>query len=349
MGYGFEAKSALGGSVAFPMLLECDLRGQVLWMSDRTRSILGGVDNLVKTIECEARGGGPGRRDPARPLRFTCILAAGERVFISAEREAEATVPEQTWSLLHLNGSMMRHCFDLQTAERNLFIILRGRCPGGARRVAVRQIELERQRLGRELHGGVGQMLAAIRLQLEVVVSQVPDPPAPVGRAFDRISTLASDALEQVRAISHRLHPPEWQRLTLESALRQLWDISGIPEKYQASLLIRPLPQEPDLEIKVLMYRAAQEALSNLTRHSRATRIQMSLGASAGKLTLTVQDDGVGFDVARLFSAPPSVASGIGLRSIRDQAEVLGGRLAIDSSAAGTRLEVSAPFQVVER
>ena len=60
-----------------------------------------------------------------------------------------------------------------------------------------------------------------------------------------------------------RLHPPEWQRLTLESALQQLWDISGIPEKYQVSLHIQPLPREPELEVKVLMYRAAQEALSN--------------------------------------------------------------------------------------
>ena len=75
----------------------------------------------------------------------------------------------------------------------------------------------------------------------------------------------------------------------------------------------------------------------------------MSLEASAGEIRLTIQDNGVGFDVNRIFSAPANVAGGIGLRSIRDQAEVLGGRLAIHSGTAGTRVEISAPFPVAER
>jgi len=116
----------------------------------------------------------------------------------------------------------------LQRAERDLSIFARQRRQGNGRG-AVRQIELERQRLGRELHTGLGQMLAAIRLQLEIVAALLPDPPTLVQQALSRISTLANEALEQVRSVSVRLHPPEWQRLTLETALQQLWDISGIP------------------------------------------------------------------------------------------------------------------------
>jgi two-component system NarL family sensor kinase len=92
------------------------------------------------------------------------------------------------------------------------------------------------------------------------------------------------------------------------------------------------------------MYRAAQEALSNLIRHSRATSIDLTLDLVETSLVLTIQDNGVGFDARRQFSAPASVASGIGLRSIREQAAAVGGKLIVESSPAGTKLEVSAPF-----
>jgi two-component system NarL family sensor kinase len=147
-----------------------------------------------------------------------------------------------------------------------------------------------------------------------------------------------------VRSVSARLHPPEWQRLTLADALQQLWDLSGIPERFAASLRIQPLPREPDLEVKVLIYRAAQEALSNLARHARATRVDAALEIRGDSAILTVQDDGVGFDVAGLLRGPASVASGIGLRSIREQAAALGGNLEIQSGPSGTRLVVSVPF-----
>jgi len=245
--------------------------------------------------------------------------------------------------LLHLESSLLRHYLRLQLAERDLSTFARNRRRGTGRG-AVRQIDLERQRLGRELHTGVGQMLAAIRLQLEIVAAIQPDPPPLVQQALSRISTLANDALEQVRSVSGRLYPPEWQRLTLADALQQLWDLSGIPHRFEASLRIQPLPHEPDLEVKVLIYRAAQEALSNIARHAGATRVDAALKTRGDCAILTVQDDGVGFDAAGLLGGPASVASGIGLRSIREQAAALGGRLEIQSGPSGTRLVVSAPF-----
>ena len=208
-------------------------------------------------------------------------------------------------------------------------------------RIAIRQIEMERQRLGRELHTGIGQMLAPIHLQLEVISAELPSPPPNVGHALQSISTLAADSLAQVRDISKRLHPPEWQRLTLESAIRQLWEISGIPQRFQASLAIHPLPFEPSLEAKILIYRGLQEALSNVVRHSRATRVALALEASDGQLVLSVGDNGVGFDALRAFSAPPSLASGIDLRSIRETAQELGGKLEVKSGADGTTLVVT--------
>ena len=89
-------------------------------------------------------------------------------------------------------------------------------------------------------------------------------PAPPVRQALERISKLVHDALDQVRGLSRRLHPPEWQRLPLGAAIRQLWELSGIPESFQANLTIGDIPAEPGLECKTLIYRAAQEAFSNI-------------------------------------------------------------------------------------
>jgi signal transduction histidine kinase len=244
-------------------------------------------------------------------------------------------------SLLSLQHDLLLHYFRLECAERRLARLARRGEAGGR---AAHQVELERQRLGRDLHTGVGQLLTAIRLQVDAVEMQLPDAPAAVRQALQRISTLAHDAQGQAHALSYRLHPPEWQRLTLEEALRQLWELSGIPQSFDASLRIEPLLREPGLELKILAYRAAQEAFSNLAQHARAKRVEASLETRAGQLVLTVRDNGGGFDVARLLSAPASLASGIGLRSIREQAAGLGGKVDIRSGPEGTTLELSAPF-----
>jgi signal transduction histidine kinase len=239
-----------------------------------------------------------------------------------------------------LQAGLLRHYFRLQQAERRLSRMVR-RDPRGT---AIRQVELERQRLGRELHTGVGQILAAIRLQLDAIDAQLPSPPAAVRQGLDRISKLAASALDQVRALSRRMHPPEWQRLTLESAIRQLWELSGIPERFESSLTIEPLPRQPGLEAKTLLYRAAQEAFSNIAQHARASRVQACLEIRGDRLILTVTDNGAGFDAARLDAAAPSLRSGIGLRSIKEQAASLGGVLSIQTGHSGTKLEISAPF-----
>ena len=329
MGSGSKSRAPSAACFALPYFLECDLQGEVLWMSDRTRLDLGNAETLSRTILL------------GDPLCFSHVMRSGGRVLISASPEIRPEPPaSQKFELLTLQGSVLRHYYRLQRAEQRLSRFVRHRKPGGGRQ-AIRQMERERQRLGLELHTGVGQLLAAIRLQLEVIATQLPHPPEPVQQALDRISILAADALAQVRSISKRMHPPEWQRLTLENALMQLWEMSGIPQRYIASLALEPLPRQPEQEVKVLLYRAAQEALSNLARHAQATRVEMTLRSEDGHLALRVMDNGVGFDPAKL-----GVFSGIGLRSIREQADSLGGRLEIESGPAGTIVSIIAPWDI---
>ncbi len=97
----------------------------------------------------------------------------------------------------------------------------------------------------------------------------------------------------------------------------------------------------------VPIYRGLQEALSNLARHSQATRIHVTLEARDQFLVLSILDNGVGFDVAKVFAAQANITSGIGLRAMRETTEELGGQLTVESGAEGTKLVVSvAPFPV---
>ena len=352
MNHGTEQGRDRIGAPGCPVLVECDKKGRIIWMSDAARSRLGDAETLVGTILAPRPGSQPSSSVEclcvAREVTLKNSLVMSLTVCISPENAGQERPAKEGAALGDLERGLLLHYFRLQEAERTLSVrVRRTRRHSGTS--AIRQLELERQRLGRELHTGVGQSLAAIRLQLEIVAGQVPPPPAGVQQAIERIGTLASDALDQVRNVSRRLHPPEWQRLKLEEALTQLWELSGIPQLYQARSSIQALGREPGLEIKVLLYRAAQEALSNLAHHARATRIEMTMEADGGTLRLTIRDNGKGFDVAALFSAPASVASGIGLRSIREQAEGLGGKMEIESGASGTTLSVSAPYEAAER
>ena len=114
---------------------------------------------------------------------------------------------EEVAGLLRVQCRLLRKLGRLQKAERDLFMrVQRSRRRDG--RTAIRQIERERRRLGRELHTGVGQMLAAMRLQLEFISAQLPSPPPVVGQALGRLLTLAQEALQEVRGISKSLASP---------------------------------------------------------------------------------------------------------------------------------------------
>ncbi len=327
------------------LLIECDSTARIRWMSAPARASFGEAGHLVDVMRRLAPSAPSAILTLASAARFSPVFQRGDSIWISAELadRAENTAHQEPLTLLSMQSGLLRNYFRLQVAERQLATRTKGlrRTSGTG---ALLQVERERQRLARELHAGVGQALTAIRLQLEIIAAHQREASAPVAEALSRISRLVADALEHTRSVSRWLHPPEWQRITLPAAIRQLWENSGVPQRFEASLRVDPLPAEPALGTKILFYRAAQEALSNLVRHSRASRVTMSLEARDGRLVLTVEDDGVGFDATGLFSAPAGSVTGIGLRAIREQAEALNGTFTVESGLDGTRLERSAPL-----
>ena len=323
-------------SVSKWLLFECDTRGNILWMSERARLLCGAAANLVDTIalDIDSSANIPG---PVG-VRLSRLWEKGGRVLVGALPPETSAEPQD---LLRIQHRLLGQCERLEVAERRLSRGVRRRLRAGT--APIRQVELERQRLGRELHTGVGQVLAAIRLQLELLAIQLPGPVPGVQEVLDRIAMLSADGLEQVRTIARRVHPPEWRRLPIEEAIRQLWELSGIPQRFQSRLNIQPLPEQPRLDAKIVLYRAAQEAIANIIRHSRASQAAVFLGYDGANVSLRVEDNGLGFDAIDLVAGPVDLARGIGLRTIREQALMLGGVLHVESGSNGTILELSLP------
>jgi signal transduction histidine kinase len=216
-------------------------------------------------------------------------------------------------------------------------------------RAIVRELERERSRIARELHAGAGQPLAGIKLNLEMLDDCAAALPQAGREALARLQTLAEQALEQVRAVSHNLHPPDWQGLTTGDALRFLVKSSGLMARLEVQLDIRPLPEEPSHTVKIAIYRCAQECISNVARHSGATRFCLSLfplspTANDPMVGLRLEDNGRGFPVGPSASGPGIGSTGIGLQAIREHTGALGGTCDISSDSEGVRIRVQLPL-----
>ena len=241
-------------------------------------------------------------------------------------------------ALLDMEEGLRTKLSHLEQTERRLrhFAALSRKVAAHAARI---QLEKERQRLGRELHTGVGQLLAAVKIQVELIDQYLPERSERVEKALERITALAGDALDQVRSVSRELYFPEWQRIPLPQAIEALWERSGVAQRFGGTLKLLPLPCTPDARTKALAYRAAQEGISNVIRHSRATSVTLTLEYSDGKIRVTVEDNGVGSKQG----VESGAGAGMGLRALRDEAEAMGAEMAIESCNPGTKLKVSVP------
>lgn len=193
--------------------------------------------------------------------------------------------------------------------------------------------EGERMRIAQELHDEVGQSLTAVTLQLERLSRIVP--PEVAGELEEARET-ARSSMEEVRSISKRLRPEALDNLGLASALEVLADrmSSQIGMPIARAIEGRLPPVGPEVEIVV--YRVAQEALTNAARHSGASAMHLALAASDGTLALAVRDDGRGIGDA---------APGAGLLGMRERALMVDAELEIAGArGSGTEVRLRVPI-----
>jgi signal transduction histidine kinase len=208
-------------------------------------------------------------------------------------------------------------------------------------RRAVEATDAERLRIARDLHDGVVQDLAAASYSLVGAGKRA----ASAGHQDEAAALeLGADALRRgirsLRTLLVELYPPSLHRTGLPAALRDLLDpLAGRGVKVELEVA-NGVPVSG--ETAELVFRVAQEAVRNVAEHAAATSVDMRLEASNGTVTLTVADDGVGFDLDRLRGSP--VEGHVGLLLLRDLVQTAGGRLEVDSAPGkGTRVRLGAP------
>lgn len=199
----------------------------------------------------------------------------------------------------------------------------------------------ERSRIARELHDSTAQSLTAIVLQLSAAArdATVPD----LAERLSEVKEMAGSALEEVRTLSHRVHPRVLDDLGLVAAVRwlarQARDSAGVDVTVDALGEAETIPA-PAASV---LYRVAQEALTNAVHHAGPTSIAVTVQTDAETATLEVADDGCGFDLAEAEARRP----GMGLFSMRERVSLVDGQLdVISSPGSGTRVVARVPLAV---
>lgn len=198
----------------------------------------------------------------------------------------------------------------------------------------------ERRRIAREIHDGLGQELAAAKMILDGILAKDSSPS--MRQASAEASQLVDRAIQQVRTISHLLHPPLLDEVGLVSALR--WFLEGLSERSGINVALEVDP--PNIgrlksELETAIFRIVQEALTNMFRHSGAHNGSVTLIQKDGSIAVTVRDDGKGIEEQVIQLRPESV--GVGIGGMRQRVTELGGSLRLANANPGTIVEVIIP------
>ena len=204
-------------------------------------------------------------------------------------------------------------------------------------------MDQEPGRNARDIHDALGHSLTALNIQIESALKLWEKDPAKAQHFLGNAKRLGTQSLQEVRTSVAALRQDPLAGKTLESAITHLIkDIQSDPTHQlnitQHIALAKPLPNN----LKILLYRIVQEGLTNIVKHANAQQVNLQLIGSPAIVTLSLEDDGQGFDIAQ-------TKAGFGLQSMRDRAESVSGTFAVTSSTQkpnrGTRMQVSVPIQ----
>ncbi len=190
--------------------------------------------------------------------------------------------------------------------------------------------ETERREISRELHDRAGQGLTALGINLNILRGHISAESAATGRArLDDSLRLVEETVRSIRGVMDDLRPHVLDDYGLLAALHwygeQFFRRTGLPMEVRGEELISRLP----LEVETALFRIAQEALTNVAKHARASTVTVTLDETADVIRLSVADNGIGFDPAAVRR--PRERPGWGLITMQERAEAVGGRLWVDS------------------
>lgn len=202
----------------------------------------------------------------------------------------------------------------------------------------------ERNRLARELHDSVTQMLFSLTLNLEAASGIIETKPAKAATLVTRSQEMATEALAEMRSLIFELRPAALQEKGLAAALANHINLFRRRQSMEVSLTLEG-EERLSPEIEFCLYRVAQEALNNVAKHARAKSVHVVYSVQPEWAILEVEDDGVGF-----MTAADAGSQSFGMIGMRERLEALGGRLEIHSAPGqGTRIEARIPIAIRSR
>jgi len=205
----------------------------------------------------------------------------------------------------------------------------------------------ERRRLARDLHDSLGQILTAVKMNLSYLSRDSVHLDERGHNAVTESRDLIDTCIKEVRTLSHLLHPPMLDEVGLLPAIR--WFVngfsqrSGIDVKLDLPLTMRRFP----IELEIAVFRAVQESLTNVHRHSGSPTATVRLNAQNGEIMLEVSDQGCGIPPQKLAARQEQVMIGIGILGMRERMRQLGGQIEISSANKGTSVYVKLPMKEV--
>jgi signal transduction histidine kinase len=308
------AQSDVGSAICVPLLL----RDRVLGVLNASR-LLGGVLSSSK-------GGAPFRQDDVDLLSILggqiAVAIENARLFEQAHQElAERKRAEEA----------------LQKSELRLRWL--------TQQIVTAQEE-ERHRLSRELHDEAGQALTALTINLDLIQADLPVEADPLRQRIAEAAALTEATMDRIRLLAQDLRPPALDAVGLIPTLEGFCQDFGARTQLHIDYANAELPTLPDA-VNISLYRFLQEALTNVAKHANANQVQVALCYDGATVSLSVEDDGQGFDSdKRATMSDLDQPAGMGLLGMQERLDLLGGWLEIESQPGrGTHLVACVPWK----
>jgi signal transduction histidine kinase len=270
-----------------------------------------------------------------------------------AHGELELRVQDRTAELAKVNQALVAEITERMETEQSLRL---SEAALGRNRVALQRSEEdlrgltarlltaqeeERRRISRDLHDDINQRLAMVVVELETLDQALPADCKGIGTRIRSLQDNAAELCEDLRHLAYQFHPSVLDDLGLPVALRRLVDDisgrTGLKGSFHSQVGKGTIPQP----VATCLYRIAQEGLANVAKHANASSFAVELNRNDDTITLTIKDDGSGFDV----SARTTERGTLGLVSMKERALLVQGDLVVDSKpGGGTSVRASIPL-----
>jgi two-component system sensor histidine kinase UhpB len=268
-----------------------------------------------------------------RPIRDLRLIV--NRIQARQAEVAQLSLEDTDPDIHHLTVALNSLITQLESSNQQLRLLSER---------AINAQEEERKRIARSLHDDTGQSLSTLIINLERLENHLPEDQTELLTRLQSIRQMAKDSLECLRSIIYDLRPAILDDLGLLPAIR--WYVRTNLE--QAGIQVElEFPNElPDLpqSLATTLFRITQESVNNIIRHSQAQKACLTLGVQEGAVTLQIQDDGLGFDPARISQEAIHLQHW-GLIGIQERIELVGGKLGLTSDPThGTAITITVPL-----